>query len=70
MENRQTMRPEFMGLSRDEIKAKLLAGESITQDNPRNVLTYTGDTTVQDVAEYDQAELLIHECTFLNREDV
>lgn len=70
MESRQTMKKEFLGLPRDEIKAKIEAGENLFDVNPRNVLTYTGDTTVQDVAEYDQAELLIHECTFLNREDV
>lgn len=52
------------------IKARFAAGEEVYDYVPRNVLTYSGDTVVQDVPEYDQAELLIHEATFLNREDV
>lgn len=70
MESRQTLKKNLIGLSHDEIKKKINNGDHITDDNPRNVLTYTGDTTVQDVKEYNQAELLVHECTFIDRKDI
>jgi ribonuclease Z len=70
MEKRKTLKKEFIELTGNDIKNKINAGEDVLDINPRNILTYTGDTTVQNVAEYEQAELLIHECTFLNRDEV
>lgn len=70
MENRKKLKKDLLNASEKIIKEKIAVGEDVFDVIPRNVLTYTGDTIVQDVAEYDQAEILIHECTFIDPKDV
>lgn len=70
LQNRKKLKVELQGIGGDRIRNMVSTGADIFEYDLRNTLTYTGDTRVRDVAEYADADILIHEATFLNREDV
>jgi len=69
-EARKKLKPEYADLPGLQIKEMVLNDEPIFDYTPRKVLVYTGDTTVQDLEVFEDTELVMHEATFLNREDV
>ena len=68
---KQKLKPEFTGLSGNEIvKLKQIHGENYIQTvQTENILTYSGDTPVDDYSKYDGANILIHETTFLTKQE-
>ena len=70
MEARKKLKAEYVGLPANEIREKVLAGVEVSESVPRRVLVYSGDTTIQDLEVFEGAELVIHEATFVNKDDV
>jgi len=70
VEFRKKLKYGLTALPGEQIKAMADRGEDIFDIRPRRVLVYTGDTTVQDLEVFEDAELVMHEATFLNKEDV
>lgn len=62
------LKSEFLALPPDQIKNIVLEkGKEFTTEKIRtNILSYSGDTPVEDYAAWDNAKILIHEATFLN----
>lgn len=61
------LKPEFQNLESSQIKELVeLNGRSfITNEVKNNVISFSGDTPVDDYAKWDQSEILIHESTFI-----
>lgn len=65
------LKNDFQSLSQDELKkvisekGKDFVGEKIKT----KILSYAGDTPVDDYSKYDGAKILIHESTFINEEN-
>ncbi|MEO1450158.1 MAG: MBL fold metallo-hydrolase, partial [Bacteroidota bacterium] len=69
-ETKRKVKPEFARLSQAEMKeiASTRGREFLTKEVRTNVLSYSGDTPVDDYARWDGSEILIHEATFLHAE--
>ena len=69
-EQKQKLRAEFQALSGKEIQEVVAkhGREYITDTVERNILSFSGDTPVDDYAKWDGSEILIHESTFLKEE--
>ncbi|MGH1337422.1 MAG: MBL fold metallo-hydrolase [Aureispira sp.] len=67
LEVKRKLKTAFKGLSGLEIKAlrEKKGNDFITQEQRQSILTYTGDTPVRDYDLWSQANVLIHEATFL-----
>jgi len=69
-ETRQKLKPEFQHLSSKEIqeivytKGRLALTETVKQ----NIISFSGDTPVDDYEKWNHSEILIHEATFLKDE--
>lgn len=73
IEERNKLKPEFVGLSGPEIVAVKKKGIEITERQEVTLLTYTGDTALGRFLELDfvrSSKRLITECTFFDREHV
>jgi ribonuclease Z len=70
LESRKKLREGLRGLPGKDIAAMVKRGEQVWDEVPRRVLVYTGDTMVQDLEVFENTELVMHEATFVNREDV
>ncbi|MBW8685650.1 MBL fold metallo-hydrolase [Chitinophaga rhizophila] len=70
-QTKRKLRPELTGLSGEEIrKIGLEKGkEATTMEVRANILSYSGDTPVDDLHKWEDTEILIHEATFLEREE-
>ena len=70
-ESRRKLKAEFQGLQEQEIKAIVQSKgrDFLTQEIKRNVISYSGDTPVDDYGKWDKSEILIHEATFLQPEN-
>lgn len=72
-EKRSRLRDDLSALDGEDRKNAILAarerGESVNQETWHPSFVYTGDTIVRDLPEYS-ADVVAHEATFLNREDV
>ena len=70
-ESRRKLKAAFQGLKEKEIKkiVQTKGREFLTQEVKRNVISYSGDTPVDDYGKWDKSEILIHEATFLNPEN-
>lgn len=70
-ESRRKLKAEFQGLAEKEIKeiVQTKGREFLTQEIKRNVISYSGDTPVDDYGKWDKSEILIHEATFLQPEN-
>ncbi|MDW3652725.1 MAG: MBL fold metallo-hydrolase [Bacteroidia bacterium] len=69
-ESRRKLKKEFQGLGEQEIKEIVLkkGREFLTHELKRNVISYSGDTPVDNYEKWDKSEILIHEATFLKPE--
>lgn len=72
LETKSKIKPEFKNLSSKEIVAiKEAHGDAfISTKKKRTVLAYSGDTPVFDYELFDNTEILIHEATFLTKEEL
>lgn len=63
------LKPEYLNLQQDEVKRLVgqLGKENITEQHRTNLLTYSGDTPVDDMAKWNNTKILIHEATFLDK---
>jgi ribonuclease Z len=66
-QTKRKLKPELAGLAGEQIRQYALehGKESTSVEVRTNLLTYSGDTPVEDPARYDGAQILIHEATFL-----
>lgn len=69
-ETKNKLKVEFQSLSSDQIKtiAQDKGRDFLTEIFKKNVLSFSGDTPVDDYAKWDHSEILIHEATFLKDE--
>jgi len=69
-EVKNKLKSEFLALSSDEIKAIVQekGRAHITERLETNLISFSGDTPVDDYSKWDKSEVLIHECTFLQTE--
>ena len=67
IQTKYKMKPEFAGLPQNQIR-DLMAGperQNMLTEVRTNLLSFSGDTPVEDFARWDNSEVLIHEATFL-----
>ncbi|WP_394748182.1 MBL fold metallo-hydrolase [Spongiimicrobium salis] len=71
MESKQKLKREFLHLKGDEIKNLIaVRGKEALMDKVHtNILSYSGDTPVDDYSKWDYSNILIHEATFLQDEE-
>lgn len=69
---RRKLKPEFVSLPGSEIaEIRKQRGENaITDEFRTKELIYSGDTPIETDGRYDNARILIHEATFLTREEI
>jgi len=67
---KQKLKKEFSGLSPTDIKSIVLTKgkEFMTKTVEQNIISFSGDTPIDDYTKWDNSEILMHECTFLNNE--
>lgn len=70
VEIKSKLKPEFQNLSSNEImELSAKHGKDFLSQRVRtNILTYAGDTPVDDYSKYDGSKILMHEATFINDE--
>jgi ribonuclease Z len=66
------LKPEFVGLAGTEIATirKERGAQAITDEARSIELIYSGDTPIEADGRYDRAKVLIHEATFLTRDEI
>jgi ribonuclease Z len=66
-QTKEKLRPEYASLSGEEIKNLIMerGKENMIMQVKTNLLSYSGDTPVEDPLRYDHSQILIHEATFL-----
>jgi ribonuclease Z len=71
VEHRNRLKPEFTGRPQDEIRALVQAEgrAAITEEFDHRLLAYLGDGVPIDVAPFADADILLHEATFLDAAD-
>lgn len=69
-EVKQKLKPEFQSLPGNEIKqiVESKGRGSISDQIEKNIISFSGDTPVDDYSKWDGSEILIHESTFLKKE--
>lgn len=69
-ETKDKLKPEFQALNSEEIKkiVQEKGRDFLTEVTRKNILSFSGDTPVDDYGKWDQSEILIHEATFLKDE--
>ncbi len=69
-EVKDKLKPEFLGKSNSDIKDVVInkGREFITEKFETNIISFSGDTPVDDYSKWDGSEILIHESTFLENE--
>ncbi len=67
IEQKNKLRPEYATLSQEELKALIAerGREALTSTVETTLLTYSGDTPVDDPHRWDHTRILIHEATFI-----
>ncbi|MEM6719806.1 MAG: MBL fold metallo-hydrolase [Bacteroidota bacterium] len=70
-ETKRKLKTEFINLHKDElINIKKQHGDDfLTNEVKRNILSYSADTPIEDYERYHNSEILIHEATFLTKEE-
>jgi len=70
-ETKSKLRPEYLALSQPELKALIAekGKETLMTQVENTVLTYSGDTPVDDPEKWNNTKILIHEATFMGEED-
>ncbi|MFT5821193.1 MAG: ribonuclease Z [Crocinitomix sp.] len=67
---KRKLKPEYLGLAGNEIR-DLIANKGndfVTNEVRENVLSYSGDTPVEDYERWNNSNILIHEATFLGND--
>ncbi|MFK8055205.1 MAG: MBL fold metallo-hydrolase [Saprospiraceae bacterium] len=69
-ERKKKLKPEFLSKSSSEIKSivELHGRDFITNESETNIISFSGDTPVDDYSKWDGSKVLIHESTFLKNE--
>ena len=69
---KQKLREEYLNLSGLEIKKERerIGIENMTNEIRENILTYSADTPIENDGRWNDSKILIHEATFLKREDM
>jgi ribonuclease Z len=67
VQSRRKIKPEYMNLSGMEIKhlRETMGDDLITMELIDIILAYSGDTPVENASQWDGAQVLIHEATFI-----
>ncbi len=70
-ETKRKLKSEFANLHKDElINIKKERGDGFLRNEiKRNILSYSADTPIDDYDRYHNSEVLIHEATFLTKEE-
>lgn len=70
-QTKRKLKPELAGLTGEEIrKIGIEHGKEATTVEVRtNILSYSGDTPVEDLHIWEDSQILIHEATFLERDE-
>lgn len=70
-ELKSKLKKEFTHLSQQDLRTLIAekGREALTEQIRTNILTYSGDTPVDDVQRWDNTGILIHEATFLGRQE-
>jgi len=65
------LKSEYASLPQDKIKQLISESgrEALSEIVRTNIITYSGDTPVDDYAKWDNSKILIHEATFLGGKD-
>lgn len=68
---KKKLKPELLSLSAEEIKKIIIekGKEETTIEIFTNIISYSGDTPVEDSARWNNSQILIHEATFLGGDD-
>lgn len=71
LEKKRKIKEEFLGLSGKEIAAliKEKGKDFLTKEKRETVFGYSGDTPVEEYERWENTKILMHEATFLSRED-
>ncbi len=71
-ETKRKLKDEYLHLSGKEIAAlrNELGKENITIELRENILSYSGDTPIENDGRWDETKVLIHEATFLRKGDI
>lgn len=66
------LKEEYLALPQSEIVqlARSIGRETMTREVRTNLLAYSGDTPVENFDKWNNAQILIHEATFLDRNDI
>ena len=66
-ETKSKLKPEFQNLDSIEIKkiVNQKGRDHITETHKKNIISFSGDTPVDDYAKWDGSQILIHEATFI-----
>jgi ribonuclease Z len=66
------LKAELAGLPQEQLTQMALAGgrEIMLEEIRSNLLGYSGDTPADQLAQWNHTGILIHEATFLNRQDI
>ncbi len=69
---KQKLKEEYLNLSGLEIKKERerIGIENMTREIRENILTYSADTPIENDGRWNDSKILIHEATFLKREDM
>lgn len=70
-QTKQKLKKEFIHLDGKSIKELIVSKgrDAIMETINTNILSYAGDTPVDDYSKWDHSEILIHESTFLQDQD-
>lgn len=70
-QTKRKLKSELAGLSGEEIRkyGEVYGKENTSYEVRTNILSYSGDTPVDDLHRWDDTKILIHEATFLDREE-
>lgn len=70
-EIKKKLKPEFQSLDGNAIKEIVdsKGRDFITDTLKTNLISFSGDTPVDNYDKWDQSKILIHECTFLNDDE-
>lgn len=69
-ESKRKLKPEFVNLDQQELATIIQdkGREFITEEIRTNIISFSGDTPVDEYGKWDNTQILIHECTFLKGE--
>lgn len=69
---KQKLKEQYLGLTGLKIKKERerIGIENMTNEIRENIFTYSADTPIENDGRWDNSKILVHEATFLKREDM